>query len=122
MHRRPHKKDDAATKAAKFESRYSYISFRLHPGTTHQCVYLAGLDTEACRMAVYVRANGRCQYCGKRLPLNGDLMWRAHLAHGGNTKVSRCWCPENLTLKCYHCHIVVEHNREVRWSSKENAA
>jgi hypothetical protein len=41
---------------------------------------------------------------------------RGHVAHGGNTKVTRCWCPENLTLKCYVCHMLKEHNREPKWS------
>lgn len=118
MHRRPHKKDEAATKAAYFLSRYSYVSHRIHPNSKppHQCVYLAGDDCGVVRAAIFDASDSKCQDCGKVMPLDGDLTVRGHLAHGGNTKVSRCWCPENLKLKCYVCHMLKEHGREPRWS------
>lgn len=118
MHKRPHKKDKDATKAAKFESRYSYVSLRIHPGTTHPCVYLAGDDCGPAREAIFERDGYKCQVCGKSVPLDGFVTVRGHLAHGGNTKISRCWCPENLTLKCFHDHMIVEHDRETRFGER----
>jgi hypothetical protein len=119
MHSRQHKRDDEATKAAAFLSKYSYISHRVHPESdpAHQCQYLAGDDCGVMRDRIFKRDEHRCVVCGKWVPKEGDIWKRGHIAHlGGNTKVTRCWCPEALALKCYDCHIVVEHGREPRWS------
>lgn len=105
MHRRAHKLDKEATRAAKFMSRYSYVSMRIHPesDTPHGCVYLAGLnDIGKCRDEVFERDEYKCVDCGSRLDLQ--------LAHGGNTKISRCWCPENLKTKCHSCHVKNDHH------------
>jgi hypothetical protein len=105
MHRRPHKKDREATKAARFLSRYSYVSQRIHPGTEKQCIYLAGRDCEFQRVIVLTRDNFICVDCGQKLD------WEtAHLAHGGHTKVERCWCRENLSTKCGLCHDGNDHH------------
>lgn len=114
MHKRQFRPDKAATKAAKFHSRYSYISQRLHPNSDppHQCQYLAGLeDIGVVRAEVFERDGYKCVDCGT------PITWRTgHLAHGGNTKISRCDCPANLKTKCVTCHMVREHNREVKFS------
>jgi hypothetical protein len=116
MHKRPHKKDVAATKARKFHSRYSYVSLRIHEGSDHPCEYLAGEDCESRRLQVFSRDQFKCVDCGTSVG-----WYTGHLAHGGNTKVSRCWCLENLKTKCYVCHIIIEHNREPKWTPKEAA-
>src|SRR5580658_7828948 len=113
MHRNPHKLDKEATKAAGFISRSSYISRRVHPDSDppHPCRYLAGLDDiGAVRLEIFERDNYRCVDCGKRVTWEGG-----HMAHGGNTKISRCDCPENLKTKCWECHMRKEHNREVKF-------
>lgn len=111
MHLRPHKIDLEATKAAGFASRYSYISHRIHTGTEHQCEYLAGQDCEPRRLQVFSRDEFKCVDCGK------EITWESgHLAHGGNTKVSRCWCACNLKTKCSDCHLVLDHKRFPQWS------
>ena len=109
MHNRPIRPDPIATKAAKFLSCYSYVSFRIHPGTEEsvfpqQCVYLAGADVGMRREEVFERDGNRCMECGTTANLQ--------MAHGGNTKVSRCECMQNLKTKCYACHILKEHARE----------
>lgn len=110
MHRRPHRIDVKATKAAHFLSKFSYVSLRIHPGTNHQCVYLAGDDCGVRRRDVFARDSYRCVDCG------GNINWEiGQLAHGGSTKVSRCWCFENLRTKCYACHMVKEHGRFPRF-------
>lgn len=115
MHNRPFKKDSEATKAAKFKSKYSYVSRQLHAGTDHACVYLAGGDCEIRRMEIFERDGHCCVKCGKQVPWAGPVTVRGHVMHGGNTKVSRCWCFENLTLGCFNCHFGKEgHNREVQ--------
>ena len=114
MHKRKFRPDKAATKARRFESRYSYVSTRIHPdsGPPHQCQYLAGLeDIQAVRLEVFERDGYKCVDCGT------VVTWdNGHLAHGGNTKISRCDCAENLKTKCWDCHMLREHNREVRFS------
>lgn len=108
MHRRPHKLDAQATAARHFASRYSYVSRRIHPGTDHACEYLAGLDdTGKRRTEVFERDGNECVICGSKRELT--------LRHGGNTKISRCWCPENLSCRCWTCHLVREHGRFPRF-------
>jgi hypothetical protein len=112
MHRTKHKPDIEATKARHFDSRYSYVSRRVHPGTEHSCEYLAGLkDIGARRREVFTRDGFVCVVCG--IPITWES---GHMAHGGNTKITRCDCLEALTTKCYECHMLREHNREVKWS------
>lgn len=102
MHRRRTHEDEVRTKNARaikeFGSRYSYYSTRIHPCTDHQCVYLAGQDCNAARLRALARACGRCEECGRwdiRLEVH-------HIEH--KTKVSRCWCDENLKALCKFCH------------------
>ena len=112
MHRNPHKLDKEATKAAGFHSRYSYVSRRIHEGTNHPCVYLAGLeDCGKRRGEVFDRDRYLCVDC-KRVVMTGVPGWlpeAANLAHGGHTKISRCWCMENLKTKCHDCHRDNDH-------------
>ena len=118
MHRRPFRKDEVATRAAGFKSKYSYVSFRVHPDSDppHACIYLAGLeDTGKQRMAIFERDEFQCVSCGKRV--NPELpSWHPDSAqwdHGGNTKISRCDCKENGTTRCGDCHRK-RHNREIK--------
>ena len=106
MHKRPIRKDAAATRAAGYWSRYSYVSLRVHPGTTHQCEYLSGADCSDRRRVVFDRDHWRCVDCGSESALELDHM-------GGNTKVTRCWCMEALQTRCNSCHRR-RHGREVR--------
>jgi hypothetical protein len=113
MYTRQFRPDKSATKAAKFKSRYSYISFRIHPNSDppQQCRYLAGLDDiGAARLEVFERDEYTCVDCGVKVGWNNG-----HLAHGGNTKISRCLCAANLKTKCKNCHLGREHNREVKF-------
>ena len=101
MHRRPTSKDAESTKARDYVSRYSYVSFRVHPGAEHQCEYLAGEDCAERRRLVFERDNYKCVDCGR--PVN---IFTGELDHiGGNTKVTRCWCPESLQTRCHDCHV-----------------
>jgi hypothetical protein len=116
MHKTPHKLDKEATKAMGFASRYSYISRRLHPGTDHPCQYLAGMDDIGrIRLQVFERDGWQCVDCQKYIVWEVGHPNSGHMAHGGNTKISRCDCPENLKTKCYDCHMLKEHNREVKF-------
>ena len=106
MHRRPHRKDSEATKARNFLSRYSYVSFRIHPGTNHPCVYLAGRDCNGWKIHVYLNSGpiarylARCAECGE---ITGWNVGEAdHIEHVN--KVVRCWCEENGRWLCKSCH------------------
>lgn len=112
MHKRPFRIDEEATKARNFASKFSYVSKRIHPDSDHQCEYLAGLDVARRRKQVFERDEYRCWDCG------AHVTWgQGHMAHGGNTKVSRCDCMENLKTKCLNCHMIREHGREPRWGA-----
>lgn len=112
MHKRQFRPDKSATRNKHYLSRYSYVSQRIHPGTIgQQCEYLAGEDCETRRLEVFDRDEFKCVDCGKKVSWD-----RGHLAHSGNTKIQRCWCPQALKTKCYECHIIKEHNREVKFS------
>lgn len=112
MHRRQTHRDDEATKAAIFRSRYSYVSTRIHPGTEHQCRYLAGVDCEVAYLDCMDRAKGRCEECGA---------WRKlevhHKSH--KTKMERCWCQANLMALCVQCHRGPQGRHvQVQWRKK----
>jgi hypothetical protein len=108
MHRTPHKIDKEATKEARFHSKYSYVSRRIHPGTEHQCVYLAGFDDiDIRRHEIFMRDDFRCVSCGMQ------ISWiTGHMSHKGNTKISRCYCMENLDCMCHDCHKKHHHGRD----------
>lgn len=111
MHRFQTHKDKEATKAKKYLSRYSYVSTRIHPCSDppHQCEYLAGADCGIRRAEIFERDGWRCQVAGcLGMPLE--------LSHGGRTKVSRCWCYENLTTLCRFHHMRRDGNRVPRFS------
>jgi hypothetical protein len=117
LHRRPFHKDKEATRAAHFASKYSYISRRVHLGSDppHGCVYLAGLeDCGQRRLEVFARDGWKCVECGGS-PAN-QAHYSQHtllqLAHGGHTKISRCWCMENLKTLCHDCHVKSHHGRD----------
>jgi hypothetical protein len=106
VHKSPHKLDSLATKARNYHSRYSYVSRRVHPGTDHACEYLCGLvDVGERRQLIFERDKFRCVDCGKEVSWTGG-----HLAHKGNTKISRCHCMENLRCKCPDCHRQNDHS------------
>lgn len=126
MHKRQFRPDKHATRNRHYLSRYSYVSTRLHPGTNHACEYLAGQDCETRRLEAFERDGYKCVDCGKRVIWESGYPNSGHLAHGGNTKITRCWCLENLKTKCFTDHIIREHNREVKfgpaWTRKGAAA
>jgi 5-methylcytosine-specific restriction endonuclease McrA len=120
VHRRPTRKDHDATRwyreCGLWKSRHSYVSLRVHPGTDNYCIYLAGADCTPARNEALARAKGRCENCGmwtNRLELH-------HIEH--KTKVSRCWCPENLMALCAKCHRGRNGMHvQVQWSRKIQA-
>ena len=114
-HKRPHRKDKALTKGMEFESRYSYVSFRIHPGTKEQRVYLAGEDCKAWRKEVFDRAHGICHYCGE---FCGLIQGEAHHLKHFN-KIERCWCDANGAWAHPACHR--KQHVQVRWRKHEAA-
>jgi len=119
MHRRKYRVDLKATTAARFLSRYSYVSSRIHPNSDppHQCRYLAGEDVGVARRECFERDRYRCtaKNCGR------CVSWETgEMDHGGKTKLQRCDCPENHSTKCWRCHRK-KHNREVKWTKYEKA-
>lgn len=107
MHRRQHKPNKEATKAMVYASKYSYVSFRIHPGTDHGCEYLAGFeDIGKRREEVFARDGHVCVHDEQPGTYDDPL----EMAHGGNTKISRCDCMENLLTKHHSCHGKHDHH------------
>lgn len=94
------KADRQLTAAMKFQDHRSFIGHRIHPGTTHPCVYLRGKDVGPARLAVYERDKGLCQNCGRFEDWESGEM---HHKRGGLT-LERCSCGENLEWICGGCH------------------
>lgn len=121
MHKRHTHEDVEATRAARnagrFVSWHSYASTRVHPGTNHPCIYLAGVDCGTMREEALARAGGRCERCG---------MWTIrlevhHIEH--KTKVSRCSCQENLEVLCQNCHRGRNGKHpQVQWTQRKQEA
>ena len=66
-------------------------------------IRLKGKPLKALRQACYERDKGTCQLCGKTISWDWGHM--AHIqrrAKGGDVL-------ENVTWKCFDCHIRVEH-------------
>jgi hypothetical protein len=78
--------------------------------------HLAGVDIGIRRHEIYLRDKGCCVVCGKWLPENGTIWKRAHWAHK-ETEFGRRDNSEDGGIKCYNCHIVKEHAREVQLKS-----
>jgi len=111
----------ARKRAALKRSRISPISKkrRLRSGIAGKLgiVRLYGKDMAELRHRVYERDAGRCQFvesngflCGKRLPFDGSVFVRAHLAHIVGRGRGGSDTAENTRLVCYFHHIVCEHS------------
>ena len=73
-------------------------------------------EKEALRLAVYIRANGKCQLllhkdCSQNrvLPFEGEVMYRAHLVHLKSRASGGKWTMENCLIGCNACHIGSMH-------------
>jgi 5-methylcytosine-specific restriction endonuclease McrA len=120
------KRDKQLTDSTDFLDPRSFIGKRIHPGTSHPCLYLKGDDVGVVRRAIYARDGGRCtlklQCSGaKVLPFDGSVFERWHLEHEtGGLGLQRCWCPENLRGACWACHKIKD-NRDPRWTVRAPA-
>jgi hypothetical protein len=78
-------------------------------------VRLYGVDLAVLRLECYLRDGGCCQWeedgkkCGKLLPLDGDVLTRAHMAHIKNKRMYGDIL-ENVRILCYQHHMIAEHN------------
>ena len=103
------KRDEEATKAAKFVSSQNFVSTKGHQ-------YLYGvIDHGNRRWAIYERVAGQCQLCP--MPHFVDWMegeWH-HTAktYGGR----RCDCMDCGLWSCRHAHIAL-HNRIIKWARR----
>lgn len=96
------KRDWAETAARGFKDPRSYVGFRVHPGTSHCCVYLFGRDVSEVRWRIYQRDEGKCFKCGEFVEF-----FFAELEHevGGDSR-DRCYCDENLRIADGACHRI----------------
>lgn len=103
------KRDWAETEARHFKDKRSYVGFRVHPGTSHCCVYLKGVDAREAKLRIYQRDEGKCFRCGEWVCISF-----ADLEHevGGDSR-ERCWCDENLRIADGRCHRIKD-GRNVR--------
>lgn len=102
-----------ATKQAGFRDPWSYVSFRVHPGMEHACVYLFGEDRGERRAEVRFHYRGRCVDCGIYCWIRGEM---DHVE--GGLGPQRCDCYENLRWRCgpsaNNCHAK-KHRRITRF-------
>lgn len=73
-------------------------------------------EKRALRLAVYERDGGMCRLrlhrecSGERvLPLEGEVMYRAHLVHLKSRGAGGGWTLENCVIGCNACHIGSMH-------------
>ena len=107
-------RDYEATRARRFLSRNSYVSFRVHPGTKHCCQYLKGKDVEPMRLHIFERDKGKCGVCGAYYGWAFGEM--DHIEGGYGPQ--RCDCAENLRWLCPKCHRT-KHHRDIQWRPRE---
>ena len=78
-------------------------------------VRLTGKKMEALRVACYLRDEGRCTKCGRRVALTElDAEWNMpvmHLAHIRN-KRNHGDVISNVRVRCPSCHLVEDHNKK----------
>lgn len=103
---RPTRVDRQATEKRGFVHPRSYVHLNGHE-------YLRGKDRTRVRIAVFVRAAGRCEFCGQFVCAQGEMHHIKHL-----TPLERCDCLHNLAWACRACHRK-EHGREpqLKWLS-----
>jgi len=87
-------RDPAATRAAQFASKESYVSWRGH-------VYLYGqVDHEFMRLRLFRRSHGRCEHCGKPTGWKIGEWHHAQDTRGGRRCDGLC-CAMWLCEKCH---------------------
>jgi 5-methylcytosine-specific restriction endonuclease McrA len=72
-------------------------------------VRLKPKDRGVLRVACFVRDDGRCTRCGKRVWLKGPPSMQMHMAHVRNKRMYGDTL-ENVTTVCQDCHLVGMHN------------
>lgn len=89
----------------------------MNPQPKTKVVLLSTAKLTALKHLLYYgRAKEQCEQCGEWVPLIGSVFEAAHLSHiiprkrGGDLE-------SNLEIKCYDCHIGIEHGP--RWTKKE---
>lgn len=76
---------------------------------------LKGKDMEALRLACFLRDDGKCTDCGRRVAIltpfykNGERIPPMHMAHLRNKRMYGDTL-ENVTTRCQDCHLVGMHN------------
>jgi len=73
-------------------------------------VRLKGLELEQMRWNCYVRDEGRCVVCQRRLRFERGGFNSMHMAHVEGRGAGGSDTLENVQTKCFDCHIVLEHN------------
>jgi hypothetical protein len=88
---------------------------REKPRAFKEIVRLHGSALTNLRKQRYEIDKGLCQDkdCGVWVPLDGPLTVRAHLAHVRNKRMYGDTL-ENTRIKCYHCHIELEHQKGIK--------
>jgi hypothetical protein len=78
-------------------------------------------EKEAIRLAVYERAEGKCELrlhreCSREavLPYEGDVLFRAHLVHIKSRGSGGKWTMVNCLLGCASCHSGSVHTEGAR--------
>ena len=65
------------------------------------------------RGVIYRRDGGCCIVCGVPLREESGTWWSAHLHHKRGGIHRKDWRPENLEIRCIHCHNAVHNPKAV---------
>lgn len=67
-------------------------------------------EKDAIRTAVFNRAEGKCEDCGKPLILEAGHWGSMHLSHNKSKGAGGSWDLSNLECLCLTHHLVDRHN------------
>ena len=88
-----------------------------NPQPKKKRIKLSPREWQKLRKEKWFEADGRCWDCGEFTKLHGTLFSAGHLCHIKSKGAGGDDSAENTRIKCYACHIGMEHGP--RWGVDE---
>lgn len=113
------KKSPLETRDRNFRDKRSFVSLGGH-------LVLYGEDKSNQRQAVYGKAHGKCEVCGKDAPLEGESGLHGEWHHIETEVGKHCDCLHNSSWRCGHyvrdCHSKEHAKRAPRFGEAKKGA